>query len=122
MRPIRVALARMPEQLRYLVEGAVRGHPDLVVVMVDTGEVGMLLEAARSDVVVVAWSGIVPPVVERLLDEYPHLGVVCVDVEAGRGVLYRLRPDAVPIDDVSPPALAAAIRSAAADAPVGGRP
>jgi hypothetical protein len=114
MRQVRIAVAAVPEELHRLVVQGLAGEPDLTVVAVASGEVGLLLEAARADVVVVAMHrGALPPVVERLLDEYPHVGVVGIDVEGGRGAVYRLRPDFTSMDDVSPGAIAAAIRSAA---------
>jgi DNA-binding NarL/FixJ family response regulator len=114
MRQVRIAVAAMPEEVHRLVRQALASDPDLSAVAVASGEVALLLEAARADVVVVGMQhGELPAVAERLLDEYPHVGVVCVDVGARRGAVYRLRPDFAAMDDVSPGALAAAIRSAA---------
>ncbi|RIQ15847.1 hypothetical protein [Jiangella rhizosphaerae] len=116
MRRIRIALGEAPAQLHRLVEQSLAGQPDLTLVAVTSGEVGLMLEAGRADVVVVAMRrGEIPAVAERLLDEYPRLGVVCVDVEAGSGAVYRLRPDLEPMAAASPGAIAAAIRSAAED-------
>jgi DNA-binding NarL/FixJ family response regulator len=116
MRQIRIALTSVPVGLRRLVEQGLADQSDLTVVAVATGEVALLLEAARADVVVVAMQrGEVPALAERLLDEYPHVGVVCVDVSSGRGAVYRLQPKPMALDEISPRALAAAIRSAAED-------
>lgn len=116
MRQIRIALGEAPAELHRLVEQGLAGQPDLALVAVTAGEVALMLEAGRADVVVVAMPrGELPAVAERLLDEYPHVGVVCVDVEAGRGAVYRLRPDLAPMDAASPGAIAAAIRSVAED-------
>lgn len=114
MRRIRIALGEAPAELHRLVEAGLAGQPDLTLVAAASGEVALMLEASRADVVVVAMpSGRVPAVAERLLDEYPRVGVVCVDVETGRGVVYRLRPALEPLDAVTPGAIAAAIRSVA---------
>jgi DNA-binding NarL/FixJ family response regulator len=114
MRQIRIAVAAAPEELHPLVQRGLAGDPGLSVVAVASGEVALLLEAARADVVVVGMHrGELPAVAERLLDEYPHVGVVCVDVGSGRGAVYRLRPDVAEMADVSPTSIAAAIRSAA---------
>src|SRR4051794_24498610 len=103
MRQVRIAVAAVPEELHPLVMQGLAGEPDLTVVAVASGEVALLLEAARADVVVVGMrQGAPPPVVERLLDEYPRVGVVCVDVDQRRGAVYRLRPDFAAMDDVSP--------------------
>ena len=118
MRHIRIALTEVPVELRYLVEEGVAEQPDLSIVAVASGEIALMLEAARADVVVVAMgSGEMPAVAERLIDEYPRVGVVCIDAESGRGVVCRLRQDLGPMDEASPVAIAAAIRSAADDAP-----
>ncbi|WP_116948898.1 hypothetical protein [Jiangella endophytica] len=116
MRRIRIALGEAPAELHRLVEEGLSGQPDLILVAVTSGEVALMLEAGRADVVVVAMHrGAIPAVAERLLDEYPRLGVVCVDVEAGRGAVYRLRPDLEPMTAASPGAIAAAIRSVVED-------
>ena len=114
MRQVRIAVAAVPEELHRLVLQGLVGQPDLTVVAVAANEVGMLLEAARADVVVVGTrTAATPPVVERLLNEYPHVGIVCVDVDRRRGAVFRLSPDSEALDDISPNAIAAAIRSAA---------
>lgn len=116
MRQVRIALAEMPAELYRLVEQGLAGQPDLTLVAVAAGEVELMLEAAQADVVVVPMRrGEIPAVAERLIDEYPNVGVVCVNLDAGRGVVFRLRPDLAPIEEVSPEAIAAAIRSAAED-------
>jgi DNA-binding transcriptional LysR family regulator len=116
MRRIRIALGEAPAELHRLVEQGLAGQPDLTLVATTSGEVALMLEAGRADVVVVAMRrGEIPAVAERLLDEYPRLGVVCVDVEVGRGAVYRLRPDLEPMAAASPGAIAAAIRSVVDD-------
>ena len=116
MRKVRIALADVPDELRHLVEEGLADQPDLSLVVAAQGEVALLLQAARVDVVVVAMArGEVPAVAERLLDEYPRIGVVCIDLAEGRGVVYRLRPNQASIDEVSPQAIATAIRGATED-------
>jgi predicted dinucleotide-binding enzyme len=116
VQPIRIAVADAPAALRGLVQEGLAGQPDLSLIAVAAGEVALMLEATRADVVVAAMPrGAVPAVAERLLDEYPRLGVLCVDLEAGRGVVCRLGPHLRPVDAASPSAIAAAIRSAAED-------
>lgn len=102
--------------LRDLVEAALADEPDLAITALAADEVDLLLAAAEADVAVISMrSGALPAVTERLLDEYPRLGVVCVDVEVGGALVCHLRPFTVPIADASPAALAAAIRSVASE-------
>ena len=121
MRQVRVVLAQVPEDLRRLVAWVLAVEPDLSFVTVAETELAVLLEAGSADVVVVAMrGGTPPPVADRLLDEYPRIGVVCIDIAAGRGAVYRLRPDFLAVEGCSPQTIAAAIRSAASDNTVRG--
>jgi DNA-binding NarL/FixJ family response regulator len=121
MRQVRIVLAEVPDELRRLVERVLASEPDLFLVGVAGSELTVLLEAEAADVAVLAMrAGRLPAVADRLLDEYPRIGVVCVDVAAGRGAVYRLRPDYLAIEEVSPRTIAAAIRGAASDNAVGG--
>jgi DNA-binding NarL/FixJ family response regulator len=114
VRQIRIAISDKPDQLHDLVQQGLAAEPDLAFVAVASNEVALLLEAARVDVVVVAMRhGEMPAVAERLLDEYPRVGVVGVDIEAGSGAVYRLRPSLAAIHEVTPEAIVAAIRCAA---------
>ncbi|MCF6509659.1 hypothetical protein E9549_20005 [Blastococcus sp. MG754426] len=121
MQQIRILLAEVPDELRRLVERALAVEPDLSLVAVGGSEVAVLLAAEGADVVVVGMrAGRLPAVADRLLDEYPRIGVVCIDVAAGRGEVYRLRPDHLAVEGITPRSIAAAIRSAAPDNAVGG--
>jgi hypothetical protein len=114
--PIRIVLAETPSPLRSLVREALAGEPDLVVVVDTDDEVAALLHAGHADVVLVGMSGgVLPAVAERLLDEYPRVGVVAVDLDRGHGLLYRLRPELSRIEAITPDALVEAIRRAAAE-------
>lgn len=115
MRPIRIVLAALSARLRAVVGQALAGQPDLVVVGESGGEVELLLDAERADVVI---TGALPCVVERLLDEYPRLAVIAIDAHAARGRLYRLGPHVTQLDRVTPAGLATAIRMATADLPI----
>jgi hypothetical protein len=116
VRQIRIALAAKPDTLHHLVEQGSADQPDLAVVAVASSEVALLLDAHRADVVVVPMQCDEPPAVAtRLLDEYPRIGVVCVDLDLGRGAVFRLGPNRVDVDEVSPRSIVAAIRRAADD-------
>lgn len=120
MQQIRILLAEVPDELRRLVERVLAVEPDLSLVAVGRSEVAVLLAAEDADVVVVsARAGRLPPVAGRLLDEYPRIGIVCVDVATGRGEVHRLRPDHVAVEEITPRSIAAAIRSAASHNAVG---
>jgi hypothetical protein len=120
MPQVRIVLTEVPQELRLLVDRVLAVEPDFFLVAVAGGELAVLLEADGADVVVVAMrAGQLPPVADRLLDEYPRIGVVCVDVAAGCGGVYRLRPDYLAVEEISPETIAAAIRGAADNA-VGG--
>jgi DNA-binding NarL/FixJ family response regulator len=118
VQPIRVLLAEPPTSLRTVVRDAVGGQPDLVVVGESRGEVDLLLRAAVADVVIVRTDTCVSAVAERLLDEYPRIAVLAVDVGAARGRLYRLGPHVTDFDRVTPAGLVSAIRLATAHLPI----
>ena len=116
MRQIRIAIFDKPDELHHLVERSLAAEPGRASVALVSSEVALLLAAADVDVVVVAMRhGEMPAVAERLLDEYTRVGVVGVDIEAGSGAVYRLRPSLVAIHELTPHAIAAAIRCAAAN-------
>ncbi len=114
MAPIRILLAEEAGELDAIVRGALAGQPDLAVIGDVSDEVEVLLHAEQANVVIVGMSGsAMPAVVERLVDEYPRLGVLALDVDRDRGLLYQLRPQLTEIAELTPGVLAAAIRQAA---------
>lgn len=111
---IRILLGEAPAGLHAAVRTAVVNHPDLVLVGAASGEVEVLLRAEHADVVIIGMSGAtLSPMAERLLGEYPRIGVVAVDIDQDQGFLYRLRPQLARIGNVTPAGLVAAIRTAA---------
>ena len=113
---IRILLVEVMAGLRALIRSALAGEPDFVVVGEARDEVEALLQAGRADVFIMGMSGTtLPPVAERIVDEYPWAGVLAVDLDRGQGLLYRLRPQLSQISDLTPTGLAAAIRRATAD-------
>lgn len=114
MTRIRILLADTTAQVREAVCAALHGVPDLQVVGESSGEVELLLRASGADVVIMPVSGhALPAVAERLVDEYPRIGVLGVDPGFRHGVLYQLRPHLEPIDPVTADCLVAAVRRAA---------
>jgi hypothetical protein len=99
---------------------AIQGEADLQVVSGGSDEIETLLLAGEleADVVVVGMSGgVLPPIAERLVDEYPDISVLAVDLERNEGLIYRLRPQVTWIAGMTPAGLSAAIRLAAAEEP-----
>lgn len=114
MRPIRILLAEQASELRTVVRGALADQPDVTVIGDVSDEVEVLLQAEQANVVIVEMSGTaLPAVVERLVDEYPRIGVLALDIDRDRGLLYQLRPQLTQIAELTPGVLAAAIRQAA---------
>jgi hypothetical protein len=113
---IRVLLAGAPGPLHAAVRAAVALERDLIIVGQTSGEVETLLDAGRvgADVVVVGMSAHrLPPVAERLVDEFPSIGVLGIDLDRNEVAAYRLRPQVVRIAGGGGPGLVAAIRQAA---------
>ena len=114
MPPIRILLAEMAAELRAEVRHSLDGQPDLIVIGNASCEVDVLLQAEQADVVIVGMAGTtVPPIAERLVDEYPRIGVLAIDLDREQGLLYQLRPHLARIAELSPSELAAAVRLAA---------
>lgn len=113
MSAIRLLLADLPATLAHEVESALAGAPDVGVVGAGLAEVDLLIRAADADVVLVEAVGSqLPGVAERLVDEYPGLGVLGLD-ERHRGLICRLSPRLEVVDAAAPEDLVAAIRRAA---------
>ncbi|WP_204011838.1 hypothetical protein [Virgisporangium aurantiacum] len=97
----RILVTAEPAPLLAAVRAAVAVAPDLEAVEASGGEVEVLLRLANGDVdlVVVAMTDrTLPAVAERVVDEYPRLGVLAVDLDRAEGLLHRLQPDTTLID------------------------
>jgi len=115
---IRILVDGRLAALRDAVYAAVADQADMVVVGDTVREVETLMQAGdtSAEVVVVGASDErLPPVVERLADEYPGIGILVVDLERDKGFAYQLRPMVTQIDRISGPALVAAIRQLATE-------
>lgn len=120
MHRTRILVTARPAGLRAAVHTATSGAADLVAVDVDGGEVELLLRAGYPDagLVVVAMTGrTLPPLAERLLDEYPRLAVLAVDLGRGEGLLHRMCPATTLLQDLAGDGLAAVLRRAATGGP-----
>jgi siroheme synthase len=115
MPPIRILIADPSDTLHAVVRRAVADQPDLVTIENGKSEVEFMLQAEAADAVIVAMAGEhLPPIAERLIDEYADIGVVAIDIDRNQGVVFRPRPQPVEIGELSPPTIGAAIRTAAA--------
>lgn len=117
--PIRIVLVDMPRLLRDLIEHALSGQPDMVVVAAEPAveALGRVARTSAADFVIVGLEqGRLPESAQDLLDERARQKVLGVEAEDGEAVLYELRPRRTPIGPASPATLATAIR-AAAEAP-----
>lgn len=111
---IRILLAEAVPQLRAVLHETLAGQADLIVVGDVSGELDVLLRAGQTDVVIVGMTGAtLPAVAERLVDEYPRIGVLALDMGHEQGLLYQLWPQLRAIATLTPNGLAAAIRQAA---------
>ena len=77
----------------------------------------VLLQAGQVDADVVVLGircDALPPLAERLVDEYPEVGVLAVDIDHARALIHRRCPSTEWIPDFTTADLAEAIRRAAA--------
>ena len=111
---IRILLTEAAPELRAVVHEMLADQSDLIVIGNVSGEMDVLLQAGKADVVVVGMIGAaLPPVAERLVDEYPRIGVLALDIGHEQGLLYQLRPHVDVITALTPLGLVTAIRQAA---------
>jgi DNA-binding NarL/FixJ family response regulator len=101
--PIRILLAQLPRSLQESLERVLSEDPDMLVVLVENYmEVLLVARESRADVVVIGMEDAQPPgIVSRLLDEDPSLRIIVVEANSQQGFLYQLRPELLPIGDVS---------------------
>jgi DNA-binding NarL/FixJ family response regulator len=112
LKRIRVLLADMPPMLRDIVTAAVTNEPDVEVAGCLEARESLPegLERVHADVLIVGRHRPDLSIAEEVWSKWPHVKVLLI-AEGGRSaVLYALRPDETVLGDVSPEALAAAIR------------
>ena len=115
MDQIRVLLAEMPRILRDVFKQVVADQSDMDVVGELFDPFGLLLAAGqtRADVVILGLhNSEFPGICSHLLSEYPHIKILGVTEDGRRACLYELRPQKIPVGEVSPEGLLAAIRTA----------
>jgi len=113
---IRVLLVDTPGTLSGGLIAALDDQPDITLLDRSTGIVELLLQAGDADVVILEMTGgIVPAAADLIIDEYPRVGVVCVDSATKCGVFYWGRPPPDRIEAATPGDLIAAVRQAAGE-------
>ena len=114
MPPIRILIADRSDRLQSVMRGAVAGQPDLVTLEDGHSEIDVMLDAEAADVVVLSMSGDqLPAAAQRLLDEYPAIGVIAIDVDRHEGLIVQLRAQLTQFVEISPDVLITAIQTAA---------
>ncbi len=115
MSNIRILLAGTSLEVQDVLATAVIRHRDLVLTPGARDEVETLLSAEYADVVVIEWRGDdrAPAVAERLLDEYPGIGIVAIDLKNDRALMHDRVPRTTVIGPVTADSVVAAIRRAA---------
>jgi DNA-binding NarL/FixJ family response regulator len=114
--PIRVLLVDMPRIPRELIERAVAGEEDMIVVgsTPDLEELQQAAAASEPEFVLVGLVGDqLPPTAARFVQDKARLKVLGVEAHDGKAYLYELRPERAPLGEVSPADVVAAIRRAA---------
>ena len=115
MERIRILLGEIPQELGDNFKQAVAAQPDMELVGEVRNGVDLLLAAGHfhADVVVLGIrDSELPGICSHLLDEYPHINVLAVGTNGQQAFLYKSRPCMVSLNEISPEALLAAIRSA----------
>lgn len=115
---IRILLFDLSPLLHDIIAGAVRGEPDMELVGDKTDhELGTKVRETRADVVIAAlMDGKLSENCEALTWARPPIAVFGLEERSGRAVLYRLRPQAIKLGEVSPRELLSEARAVATEA------
>lgn len=111
MEPIRVVLIDLPRMLCDVVRGLLAGAAEAQVVA-EVRLPGSLIAAvdeAAADLVIAGHPSASEASVLKLLEARPRVKAVAIADDGRRGVLYELRPHRVPLGEMSPRTLLAAI-------------
>jgi chemotaxis response regulator CheB len=112
---IRVLVVKVPGILGEIITSIVANEPDMEIVgdVADYRELLPMTRTTSADAVIIGLeNGELPGVCEELLDERPRVTLLGVHGDGRHAFVYALRPERVPIGDVSPAGLVEAIRSA----------
>ena len=115
LKRIRILVADLPRILQEIVTNVLRSQEDMEIVGLNGGSEGLTSAVSRyaADVLIIPWEEEkLAAVGVELLLEHPALEILAVGPDGRRSFLYRLRPEKVPLGEVSPQLLVEAIRSA----------
>lgn len=114
MEPTDVLLIGLPTMLREIVKEIFAGKPDIRVTGELDGSEALLetVQACRPDVLIVANGAELPEPCARVLPRLPSLKVVTIGDDGRMSFFFELRR--VPLGEVSPDSLTAAVRRARA--------
>lgn len=114
MSSTRILLAELSPALRQALVPVLANQVDVELVGDVSGAIEILLAVGetRADVVVLGMPGIeLPGIAGQLLDEYPQLKVLAVNLNRQRALLDELRPQLLLIGEVTSEGLLEAIRT-----------
>jgi DNA-binding NarL/FixJ family response regulator len=112
---IRVLLNGLPVAVADALERILRRQSDMEVIghVDDPIEVLLTATTARADVAILELhDDELPGIASHLLSERPQLRILAVSPDGRRAFLCELRPQVVPLGELSPEGLADAIRTA----------
>ncbi len=115
MESIRVVLVHMPGMLRDILRNAVAGQPDMTVAgeIAELDRLAPMMQTAAPHVVIIgAEDGDLPPFLHRVMQASPRLKILVVAADGREVVLHELRPNAIPVRDVSAEGILREIRRA----------
>ena len=110
---IRVLPARLPGMILDMLARVAVDQSDLEIIeeIGDGVELLVAVGQTHADVVVLGLrDSELPGICSHLLSEYPDLKILGVTADGRRGFLYELRPQRIPLGEISPEKLCAAIR------------
>jgi hypothetical protein len=112
---IRVLLAGLPRMLRDIVVDVVATQPDLEIVGEATNEGAIADVSGPIEVLILASRGAAKPSrYSEHLYRRPQMRILAIVDESRRGFLFELQPVRLPLGELSPVTLLAAIRNTGA--------
>ena len=111
MEPSRIVLFDLPRITREIIEQAVEGEPDMVIVdgLADYASLFDVVERSAPDFVISGQDYELAEVC-AVLSRRPRLRVMVVVGDGREAALYELRPTRTPLGEISPKAIVEAIR------------
>jgi DNA-binding NarL/FixJ family response regulator len=116
VQPIRIAVVDLQRFTREVIKEVVAGEHDMEIAaeFPDLEDLVQAADDANANFVIAATDLTGPAEVHRLLEARPWVKVLGISSDARQSFLYELRPQMVPLGEVSPQTLLEAIRTVAA--------